>query len=231
MHAAPSQMCTDDALAVAASVRAQAKVAAQALFDKTHRRLPDCAFVEATRFVYPEFLSLPVASTTREPGAALTALDDGFVAPVDVGWVSPLPPKPLDVSALELQWDTFSEAASSASKRIMAMTDKDVESSGMSRLTLLWQSLHENGTMRDLCSEWFVLAEISIVLVAGSVEDERRFSNLKWLKNELRNHLGEEHCELVVRMFVQYAYNMKTFPYESVLASWVAAKSRRGVGS
>ena len=47
----PSQMCTDDALAVAASVRAQAKVAAQALFDKAQRRLPECAFVEATRFV------------------------------------------------------------------------------------------------------------------------------------------------------------------------------------
>ena len=181
------------------------------------------------RVSYPEFLSRPVASTTRELGAALTALDDGFVAPV--GWVGPLPPNPLDVNALELQWDTFSEAASSASKKIMAMTVKDVGSSGMSRLTLLWQSLHENGALRDLCSEWCVLAEISIVLVAGSAEDERRFSNLKWLKNELRNRLGEEHCELVVRMFVQYAYNMKTFPYESVLASWVAAKSRRGVGS
>ena len=124
----PSQMCTDDALAVAASVRAQAQVAAQALFDETQRRLPECAFVEATRFVYPEFLLRPVASTTRELGAALTALDDGFVAPV--GWVGPLPPKPLDVSALELQWDMFSEAASIASKRITAMTDKDVESAG-----------------------------------------------------------------------------------------------------
>jgi hypothetical protein len=62
------------------------------------------------------------------------------------------------------------------------------------------------------------LAEVGSVLVFGSVEDERCFSSLKFLKSCQRNRLGK-HLPLVVRMFGQKYYAFEDFPYEEAIDS------------
>jgi hypothetical protein len=64
----------------------------------------------------------------------------------------------------------------------------------------LWRNLSKSRHLCKLISEYFKLAEIGCCLVLGSVEDERCFSNLKFLKSCQRNRLGK-HLPLVVRMF------------------------------
>jgi hypothetical protein len=67
------------------------------------------------------------------------------------------------------------------------------------------------------------LAEIGSVLVLGSVEDERCFSSLKFLKSCQRNRLGK-HLPLVVRMFGQKYFSLENFPYKEAIDSWKDTK-------
>ena len=67
-------------------------------------------------------------------------------------------------------------------------------------LIKLWRTLSASRHLGKLISKYFKLAEIGVCLVLGFVEDERCFSNLKFLKSCQRNKL-EKHLPLVVRMF------------------------------
>jgi len=49
--------------------------------------------------------------------------------------------------------------------------------------------------------EYYKLAQVAIVQVLGSVEDERCFSSLAFLKNKLRNSL-DMHLECGVEMYL-----------------------------
>jgi hypothetical protein len=64
----------------------------------------------------------------------------------------------------------------------------------------LWQKLGCNGLLLSKLSEFMRLAEIAITTVLGSVEDERTFSSLKFIKSRLRNRL-EGNLDTVVRVF------------------------------
>ena len=66
--------------------------------------------------------------------------------------------------------------------------------------------------------------EIAHVQVLGSVEDERTFNSLSFLKSKLRNQLTT-HLDLVVHMFAQDFYTLKTFPYQVAISDW---KTQRG---
>jgi hypothetical protein len=65
-------------------------------------------------------------------------------------------------------------------------------------LTHLWRSL--DSTSVCIFPEYMKLAKMAVVHVLGSVQDERCFSSLSFLKNKLRNAL-DEHLELVVGMY------------------------------
>jgi hypothetical protein len=55
--------------------------------------------------------------------------------------------------------------------------------------------------MKASVSEWLKLAEAVFVLVPVSVEDERMFSSMKFLKNLQRNRLGQQHLTACARLF------------------------------
>jgi hypothetical protein len=92
-------------------------------------------------------------------------------------------------------------------------------------LVKLWRQLTSSRHLCKLISEYVKLAEIGsvLVLVLGSVEDERCFSSLKFLKSCQRNRLGK-HLPLVVRMFGQRYYSLEDFPYSEAIDSWKQAK-------
>jgi hypothetical protein len=73
--------------------------------------------------------------------------------------------------------------------------------------------------LRHGLSEYIKLAEIAVVLVLGSVEDERTFSTLSFMKDKLRNRL-QTHLPLVVSMHNQSFFDINTFPYEEAYSEW-----------
>lgn len=69
-------------------------------------------------------------------------------------------------------------------------------------LTKVWRVLDGNHNLTQNFGEFLKLAEIAVIHVLGSIEDERLFSSVGFLKSKLRNNL-EEHIQIVVGMFSQ----------------------------
>jgi len=73
--------------------------------------------------------------------------------------------------------------------------------------------------LNKIIFEYFKLAEIGCCLVFGSVEDEKCFFTLKFLKSCHRNKL-EKHLPLAVRMFRHRYFFIDDFPYKEAIQSW-----------
>jgi hypothetical protein len=66
-------------------------------------------------------------------------------------------------------------------------------------LTKVWRVLDGNNHLTQNFSEFIKLAQIVVIHVLGSVEDERLFSSVAFLKSKLRASL-DEHLQVVVGM-------------------------------
>ncbi len=64
-----------------------------------------------------------------------------------------------------------------------------------------------------------MVVEIAMVMVLGSMEDERTFNNLAFMKRKSHNWLTT-HLDLCVHMFTQKFYIVTNFPYDAVIATW-----------
>jgi hypothetical protein len=93
--------------------------------------------------------------------------------------------------------------------------------------TRLWDIVSGSAVLTKMIPEYLKLAEIGCTFVLGSVEDERTFSSLKFLKSRLWNRL-EDKLPLVVKMHGQKFYTHETFPYTQALDSWKNVQMRYG---
>jgi len=75
-------------------------------------------------------------------------------------------------------------------------------------------------------SEYFKLVDLCQTMILGSVEDERMFSALSFLKSKLRNRL-DKNVETCLRLYVT-KYDVHNFPYERALTLWRLERERRG---
>lgn len=82
----------------------------------------------------------------------------------------------------------------------------------MNPLTRLWQNLNASHALRMKISEYFLLVEIVICSMIGSVEDERTFFTVTFIKSKLRNCLGP-HLVYIVQMFSQDFFVYDNFPF------------------
>ncbi len=64
------------------------------------------------------------------------------------------------------------------------------------------------------------MAKLLLVIVPGSVEDERAFSTWGFIHNDWRNRLKPGHLNDCMRMFLQKWWDVDTFPYEAALDAW-----------
>jgi len=55
-----------------------------------------------------------------------------------------------------------------------------------------------------------------MVMIIGSMEDERTFSNLSFMENKLPNHLTTR-LDFVVRIYVESLYSMETLPFYIII--------------
>ena len=96
-------------------------------------------------------------------------------------------------------------------------------------VTKLWTKLAESEVLQESISEYFKLAELCLTMILGSVEDERVFSALGFLKSKLRNKL-DKNLENCLRLYTS-TYEINTFPYERALQLWKKKCQRRGLGN
>lgn len=55
-----------------------------------------------------------------------------------------------------------------------------------------------------------------MVMIIGSMEDERTFSNLSFMENKLPNHLTTR-LDFVVRIYVESLYSVETLPFYIII--------------
>ena len=67
-------------------------------------------------------------------------------------------------------------------------------------VTMLWQQIGTSPALYGQWPEYVKVVQISLVLVGGGVEDERTFSTLTFVKNNLRSCLGEPHLNVCLRL-------------------------------
>jgi hypothetical protein len=86
-------------------------------------------------------------------------------------------------------------------------------------VTRMWRCIEANSFLRHSLSEYVKVAKIAIVIVLGSVQDERTFSTLTFMKNKLRNRLTT-NLAMVVGMKSQSFFTLNDFPYDAAYESW-----------
>ena len=90
-------------------------------------------------------------------------------------------------------------------------------------LTKVWRVLHSNiNSLTKNFTKFIKLAEIAVIHVIGSVEDERTFSSLTFLKSKLRATLVD-YLEVALGMYSQRVFTLESFPYQRVFEDWIKA--------
>jgi hypothetical protein len=85
--------------------------------------------------------------------------------------------------------------------------------------TKLWVTINNKVLFTQQVSEYLKLAEITMVSVLRSIEDEQTFSTFAFMKDKLRNRLGL-HLDTIVPMFAQEFYTQESFPYQEAITTW-----------
>lgn len=93
--------------------------------------------------------------------------------------------------------------------------------------TKLWDRVFGSTVLSKMIPKYLKLAKIACAFVLGSVEDERTFSSLKFLKSCLKNWL-EDKLPFVVMMHGQKYFTQETFPYKKALESWRSVRMNYG---
>jgi hypothetical protein len=95
-------------------------------------------------------------------------------------------------------------------------------------LQRLWLQLWANELLTMKMLEWFKLANICMVQILGSIEDEWCFNPLVYMKNKVCNRLNT-HLDLCVKMFGQTCFILENLLYDEAIASWKKKKTHRVV--
>jgi hypothetical protein len=191
---------------------------AQSLCDELNRRFPSQELLGAFGIIYPQYWMQEGAEASL--AQHLSMLKDFYSCAKIVNEVaggrSYTAPKMLSASILDNQQGLF-KLTMKANCEAACAPPFDINP-----VIKLWRNLSKSRHLCKLISEYFKLAEIGCCLVLGSVEDERCFSNVKFLKSCQRNRLGK-HLPLVVRMFGQQYFSLDNFPYKDAIGSWRTA--------
>jgi len=83
-------------------------------------------------------------------------------------------------------------------------------------VTRLWNHLSVSTYMQDRMAKYFKLANLCQTLILGSVEDERVFSLMSFVKSKLINKL-DNNLDTCLRLYMS-RYCIQNFPYDRVIA-------------
>ena len=88
-----------------------------------------------------------------------------------------------------------------------------------------WKSHLQNDAITARMPEIVKLVRIMLLAPTGSVENERSFSDMNFLKDDKRNSLGEDHLNDSMHGW-RCRFGVNDFPYEAALGAWMAHPRR-----
>jgi hypothetical protein len=74
--------------------------------------------------------------------------------------------------------------------------------------------------LADACSEFLKLHQLALVMVPGSVEDERKFSAMILFRSDRRSRLKASHLTVCARLFKYVLFEPPCFPYAKAICVW-----------
>ena len=135
----------------------------------------------------------------------------------------------MDAAAIVIQEEEERKASDAAAGGGSRDDQRDEERPMLASRFL--QILSSNGAFCLRCKEWLKVGQIALIMIPVSVEDERLFSALNFIKSDLRNSLINPNLTNAVRMFVSDRFDLASFPYDEALDHWQGVKTRRSVGA
>lgn len=124
------------------------------------------------------------------------------------------------VSDVELKYEAMVKEASE---------EKRTYNEGNST-ALLWQAIEASPIHAAAISEFVKYAKLVLVMVAGSVEDERTFSSMSYIQSDQRSSLQPPHLDACLRMYcTKSLYTLGNFPIGRAFDIWYQQKVRRMV--
>jgi hypothetical protein len=209
---------------IVASVKQECKDSAEIVIAELNVIFPDVDLLNALGVIFPQYWMDPNCHELFP--LHLEILTDFFSAPKTSqgeGGQSRVN-EPLNKRELLLQMPLFKSTMISNSKKMFetALIENNP-------LSVMWKKLAASGILTCRISEWFKLAEIAVVSVIGSVEDERTFSTLTWMKSKVRNRLNN-NLDCTLRLHNQPFYTWANFPFSEAISHWESELERRGVG-
>jgi hypothetical protein len=93
-------------------------------------------------------------------------------------------------------------------------------------LSRFWAAMCSTSSMAGRMSQFATLARILITIVPGSVEEERLFSAMNFLKHRLRSRLTTGLVP-AMRVFTDRRYTLAEFPVEAVTEMWLNGMGKR----
>jgi hypothetical protein len=160
--------------------------AAKMLVEELDARFPAHHVMNAFGILYPQYWVQLSAEEMFDKHLRILMDTYGHGKILGEGEKKLLIPALLDRDALMSQRGLFKTCMKSNARAAM-LPPYDVNP-----LTKVWRVLDSNNSLTQNFGEFLKLAEMAVVHVLGSVEDERLFSSVGFLKSKLRNNL-EEH--------------------------------------
>jgi hypothetical protein len=102
---------------------------------------------------------------------------------------------------------------------MVALVANKVDPQIVNPFTCLWKVINVFHLLSNIFLEYLKLAKIAMMHVLGSIEDERCFNLVSFLKSKLHNHLNP-HLHPIVALYAQRFFTLNTFPYATTFESW-----------
>lgn len=100
----------------------------------------------------------------------------------------------------------------------------------MEKTGTFWVYIFAHPMAKNRISEYMKLAQIMLLIIVGSVENERTFSCMNFTKSAARNRLDAEHLNVCIRAD-KCRWGIEDFPYKLALGVWLDRVKRRGVNA
>jgi hypothetical protein len=170
--------------------------------------------MDALGIIYPQYWLEDNCEANFEKHLQITKEHYGQVRPFSIvaypeGSIDPI----LSLAKLDIETTLFKQCMQENAHKMMK---KPIT---LNPVTRLWRSIRANNYLKHALSEYIIVAEIATVMVLGSVQDERTFSTVSFMKSKLQNKLTM-NLQTVVAFKSQHFYTVDTFPYDEAYDSW-----------
>lgn len=209
---------------------------ASMLVQEIKRRFPDKPLLDTFEIVYPQYWARGAAPSSKDLFTKVKQLENYYCREQhlpDGTVIAPL----LSTTALKGEIGAFKQLMQVASGPFMKRhaaacraAEQAKQPAPAAAVSQFWKEQGSKPAYITAIPTYIKLAQIALVMVGGSVQDERAFSNLTFIKNDLRSCLSEEHLNACMLLFAtKNEFSLAGFPYREAYDAWFGVCRRRGV--